>query len=269
MTDEIKQLSDLDFLLNQRPMNLPDPVLGPDAANKSYVDNLVDSIAQGLAWKDSARAASVADVTVATPGATLDGVSLVLGDRVLLKDQTDATENGIYVFDTAGTPLVRTVDADVFDELEAAVVTVEEGTNAGATYRQSEVNGTIGVDDITWVAFASVVPLATETIAGRAEIATQVEVDAGTDDQRFVTPLKLASSQYAKLKFATDFGDGVAKTFVLNHALGTLDVNVDLFENSTGETVNAKIERTDANNVTVKVKGAAPTAAEYRAVILG
>lgn len=68
-------------------------------------------------------------------------------------------------------------------------------------------------------------------------------------------------------KFAADFGDGAAKSFVFNHAFNTLDVFVQVYENATGETVKASVERTDANNVTVQVQGTAPALDAYRVII--
>lgn len=68
-------------------------------------------------------------------------------------------------------------------------------------------------------------------------------------------------------KFAADFGDGAAKIFVFNHAFNTLDVFVQVYENATGEDVKVSVERTDANNVTVEVKGTAPALGAYRVII--
>src|SRR3990172_5465622 len=63
---------------SQRIANVAAPVAGTDASNKAYVD----SVASGLDWKGNVRAASIANVTVSAPGAAIDGVALVAGDRV-------------------------------------------------------------------------------------------------------------------------------------------------------------------------------------------
>ena len=64
------------------------------ATSKAYVD----SVAQGLDVKESVRAASTGGITTTSPGSTIDGVNLVQGDRILLKDQATASQNGIYVW---------------------------------------------------------------------------------------------------------------------------------------------------------------------------
>ena len=76
-------------------------------------------------------------------------------------------------------------------ELEQAVTTVEEGTSAGTSWRQSVVNFVLDTGSVTWLQFGAAIGAASETSSGIAEIATQAETDAGTDDARFITPLKL------------------------------------------------------------------------------
>jgi hypothetical protein len=81
--------------------NLGAPSANSDAATKLYVDNAVN----GLAWKQPVRVASTANVAIASgleAGDTVDGITLVAGDRVLLKNQTAPEENGIYVAVASG-----------------------------------------------------------------------------------------------------------------------------------------------------------------------
>src|SRR5204863_1442401 len=81
------------------------------------------------------RAASTANVTLATPGATMDGVTLTSGDRVLLKNQSTGSQNGIYTWSGAATTLVRTADADsAADFVLGFQVFVREGTTNGSLY---------------------------------------------------------------------------------------------------------------------------------------
>jgi len=89
-------------------MNVATPTANDHAANKSYVD----SVASGLDVKQSVRAASTADVTLSGPVATIDGVTMSSGDRVLLKNQSAAAENGIYVFNGSASAMTRATDMD-------------------------------------------------------------------------------------------------------------------------------------------------------------
>ena len=110
--------------------NLADPTNPQDAATQAYVD----AIKQGLDIKDSVRVASSANVDLTiTGGGSLNGVTLADGDRVLLKDQTTASENGIYdaVTATDRTTWVRSADADEDAEVTAGLFTfVAEGSSA-------------------------------------------------------------------------------------------------------------------------------------------
>lgn len=108
---------------------------------------------------------------------------------------------------------------------------------------------------------------ATETRTGIAEIATQAETDAGTDDERIVTPAKLKTLLDNRTGgYAANIGDGSSTSFTVTHNLNTKDVVVDLVEVSTGETVYADVARTTVNAVVVTF-AAAPTTNQYRVVI--
>jgi hypothetical protein len=194
----------------------------------------LNSAIEGLAWKDSVRVATQGNINLSSPGASIDGITLSSGDRVLVKSQTSQAENGIYVFNGASTPMTRSADASTANELEQAVVTVEEGSSAGVTYRQTQVNFTLGTDPVLWTTFGTSVPQASETTAGIAEIATQAETDGGTDDQRIVTPLKLTNWAGRIRKYTTTIGDGSATQFDLTHNFNTRDVIVQVYKTSGG-----------------------------------
>ena len=100
------------------------PTADEHAASKAYVD----SVANGLDVKDSVRAASTANVDVTSAPSTIDGVTLAAGDRVLLKDQATASQNGIYEFNGSAAALTRAADMDEAGEFVGAFFFVEEGT---------------------------------------------------------------------------------------------------------------------------------------------
>ena len=108
-------------------LQVASPSADLDAANKAYVD----AARTGLDVKASVRAATTAAITIANQlenGDTLDGVTLATGDRVLVKDQSTGSENGIYIVAASGAPS-RATDADSNSEVTPGMFTfVEEGT---------------------------------------------------------------------------------------------------------------------------------------------
>lgn len=239
------------------------------AAGEMVVHEQLTAAVEGLAWKDSARVASTVAVTLSGPGAMIDVITLTSGDRVLIKNQVSQPENGIYIFNGAATPMTRALDANTFDELESAVVTIDEGTvGAGTTWRQTQVNGVIGTNNVIWGAFGTSAPVASETQTGTVEIATQAETDTGTNDTFAVTPLKLATWVNRAKRFSVTFGDGAATSYVITHNLNTLDVIVMVRE--TGGSVReviAEIQHTSVNSVTILVD-AAPALNSLRTTVM-
>jgi hypothetical protein len=253
----------LDFGNARKIVNLPDPSAAQDAATKAYVDSAVE----GVAWKDSVRVSTQGNLSLATPGATIDGITMATNDRVLVRAQTAGAENGIYIWNGAAVAMTRALDASTAAELEQAITTVEEGTNAGVSYRQTVVNATLGTTTLSWTVFGQGAGAASDTSAGIVELATQAEVDAGTDTARAVTPAGLAGSVFATRKFSANIGDGSATSFTVTHNLNTRDVTVEVVRTSGNyDTVLVEVQRTSVNAVVV-VFDAAPAANAYRVLI--
>lgn len=260
------QLVDLDFGGVAKATGLAAPTASADAATKGYVDSAVE----GLNWKDSVRVASVANITLTGPGATIDGITMVSGDRFLAKDQSTASQNGVYIWNGAAVAATRAADMDVAAEVEQATLTVEEGTSAGTTYRQTAVNVTLGTTNLAFTTFGTSAPAASEATAGIVEIATQAEVDAGTDDTRAVTPLKLKNSKLFNKTFAANIGDGTATSFNIDHNLNTRDVVVSVYRNSGNfDDVIVDVQRPTVNRVTIVTAPTVPGANAFRVVIQG
>ncbi len=258
-----QQLSDLDFNGVARIINLP----AGTASGHPITFEQLGSYAEGLAWKDNARVATQANISLASPGATIDGITLVASDRVLVRAQTTGAENGVYVWNGAATPMTRSADASTFDKLESAVVTIDEGTSVSASFRQSAVNGTIGVTSVAWVSFGTSAPAATDTTAGIAEYATQAETDAGVADNLTITPLKLATWAGRVRKFAANLGDGAATQYDFTHNFNTFDTLVEVVRNTGArDTVGCDISRPTVNTVRLNF-AAAPTSNQFRVLI--
>ena len=103
------------------------PSASSDAATKNYVDNLVT----GLKTRIITRVATTANINLSNAlenGDTLDGITLATGNKVLVKDQTDATENGIYNVVASGAA-TRDTDYDTVAELAGQLVIVQEGSS--------------------------------------------------------------------------------------------------------------------------------------------
>src|SRR5690606_38159376 len=86
----------------------------------------------------------------------IDGVSLSTGDRILIKDQAAAEENGIYIVAASGAPS-RSTDADTWDELVNAYTLVTGGTvQAGSSWKcNAESGGTLGTDPVVFIQFTA------------------------------------------------------------------------------------------------------------------
>jgi len=126
------------------------PVNPTDLANKSYVDAYI----QGLSFKQPAQVATTANITLSGLQ-TIDGYTTLVGDRVLVKNQSSQANNGIYV--AASGAWVRSSDANTYAELVAAFLFVENGTTQSGSAWVSTIpqNGTLGTTPITFSQFSN------------------------------------------------------------------------------------------------------------------
>jgi hypothetical protein len=125
------------------------PTGSNDIVNKAYVD----FIATGLTWKQAVRVATTANLTSLSGLLTVDTITLTAGERVLVKNQSTASQNGIYT--ASASTWSRAVDADTWDEYVGAITFVESGSQAGsAWYSSAQPGGTLGTTAINWSNFS-------------------------------------------------------------------------------------------------------------------
>lgn len=179
---------------------LASPSAATDAANKGYVD----AAAAGLVIKSPARAGTTGSNITLTAGAptTLDGLSLSVNDRVLVKDQTDNKQNGIYFVATLGSgsngTWTRTTDTDTGAELvTGSYCFITSGTvNANAAYTMVTTGTiTIGTSPIVWNLFSQVTQIQASNILGQI-VAAQIQ-DAAINTAKFaagLTPVEVVGT---------------------------------------------------------------------------
>jgi len=134
--------------------NVQTPSTGTDAANRDYVDTSISNLTTLFTSKGTVRVATTINGALATAyanGQTVDGVTLVTGDRILLKNQTAQAENGIYTVNASGAP-TRALDMNVWSEVPGAWVTVQQGTAGADTVWLSTADqgGTLNTTAITF-----------------------------------------------------------------------------------------------------------------------
>jgi len=200
------------------------PSAGSDVATKTYVDNLV----AGLKTRIITRVATTTNVDLTADlqnGDTIDGITLVTGNKVLVKNQSDASENGIYDVVVSGTA-TRNTDYDTIAELAGQIVVVQEGTTNGDTIYlcTTDTDATLGSSNIT---FTIIEPANTGTV-------TSVAVADSGSSEFTITGSPVTSSGTISLAVnsinATKIGSGTVDNTefgYLNGATSNIQTQID------------------------------------------
>jgi hypothetical protein len=266
---------------------LLDPTNPQDAATKNYVDNAV----AGLAWKDAVQVATTAALPAnnyangaAGVGATLtatangvlaaqDGYTPVVGDRILVKNEATAANNGIYTVTSVGSAgatwvLTRATDADTAAELQGAATFVMNGpTNGGLAWTMTQTAAiTVGTTALPW----SIQSGANAVTAGNGLTATgnQFNVGAGTGIVVAADTVSVDTAVVAR-KFTQLIGTGAATSIAVTHSLGNQWCTVEVFNAASPfDLQECDIQLTDANTVTLLFT-VAPATNALRVVVTG
>jgi hypothetical protein len=265
--------------------NLADPTSNADAANKGYVD----SVAQGLNIHDPVQAATTQSLAATTSGTvtynngtsgvgatltlqnaltTLDGYSLQNGDRVIVKNESTTANNGVYTWATGGTVLTRATDADTPAELNGGdFFFVQNGTvNDNTGWVIVDKVTTIGTTPVVFSQFSG----AGTYTAGNGLTLTGNAFSAVADTGILVSGSGIAiNTAVVVTKYAANVGDGTATSYTITHNLGTKDVQVCVYDNSSPYAeVICDVQHTSTTAITL-LFSVAPTSNQYRVVVQG
>ena len=260
--------------------------LSGSAANAGEVSVVTDlSLASSSTIATASAIKSYIDSAVGGLGNLEGGWDASTGSFPVGSAPVSGTKKGDYWYVTAagsvngvsfniGDILIATVNAASTTTYANNWVSIEVNRDQATTTvlglmylaTQTEVNtGTDSNKAVTPVTLAG--RTATETRTGIAAIATQTQVNTGTDDATIVTPLKLTTLLNNRVGgYAANVGDGTATSFALSHGLSTSDVTVQVYDNTTKEQVFTDVVITSSSVVTVSF-AVAPSANAYRVVI--
>lgn len=260
----------------QKITNLATGTAANDAVNLAQLQGAVE----GRAWKDTVDAATTANITLSGTQ-TIDGVALVAGDRVLVKNQSAPAENGIYV--VAAGAWARADDVNTAAEINDATVLVDAGsTLKGKIYTQTATVTTLGTDAVTWTVTGDITVYTADDTSLEL-VGTQFRIkDEGVTAAKIATsavgtgltggagsPLAVDTATVVR-KYATTIGDGAATSFTITHNLNTRDVTVSVYlAAGTFEEVEVDVRHATVNTVTIIFTGVVPANNEYRVVVHG
>lgn len=201
----------------QRATGLADPSAPQDAATKAYVDAQLAGLVTGQTLKGAVRVSTNANVNIASPGTTIDGVTMATNDVALLTGQTTGSQNGPYLYNGSGVGMTRMANWDSTSEaVLGSYWIVREGTNADSfALMSNDTTFTLGTDTLTVV--------------------------------------YLSSTPAGGIAYQADLGDGSAVSFNCDHNFGTKAVLVTVYRNASPyDEIDVYVARPTTNRVTIE-----------------
>ena len=256
-------------LNNQRITGLATPSVGSDAANRDFVESLV---ATGTN-KGEARVVATSNITIASPGATIDGVTLSLStpDLVLLIGQTTASQNGLYVFNGAANPLTRATNADTTAEVKPGMfVFVSEGTvNSSNGFTLVTPNPIVlGTTALTFVQTSGAGQITAGS--GLVKSGNVLNVATNANSGIVVNADDIAiDSTLVSTKYTQAIGDGTSTTITVTHGRNNPNAGAVLRQTLTPFERVFPTERNPTANTMSFTFFTAPTANQYTVQIQG
>lgn len=251
---------------------LGNPTDDQDAATKYYVDQAV----QGLTWKAAANLLSTVNVALTGSTGTLNIdtygalTSADAGYRIVLTNQTDDTQDGIYVYADNGTnyTLTRSTDGNPYSELIGASIYIQEGTTkAGTSWVQSNHYLTSFAGQV-WVQIAGPGTLTAGNGINITSNVVSAVVAAGGGLSLSGSGLAIDTAVVVR-KYAANVGDATNTSYTITHNLGTKDVVVSVYDNASPYAeVVCDVQHTSTTAITL-LFSVAPTSNQYRVVVNG
>ena len=236
------------------------PTNANDASSKQYVD----SVAQGSHWKKAAKCAPDSNIDISDLPASIDSQSLSTDDRFLLKSQSSADENGVYLFKGSGNAAVRADDMDVASEFPGAAVYILAGTNAQKSFVcTNSSDPTLGSTDITWTQFSGAGADSITVSGGLSRTGNDISISAGGVSTAKIADLGVSTAKIADAAVSsTKLADNaVTSQKMADDSVGANEL-IDASVGSAALASNAVLEAKIADNAvaTAKIADAAVTA---------
>jgi hypothetical protein len=242
---------------SNRIMNVGTCVSNKDAANKDYVD----SIAQGLSVKLSVKAASTSNIILSTivPGVIIDGITLQQNNRILLKDQTNNIDNGIYIVQSEGP--IRSLDFNTGSNASGTFVFVSLGSvNINSGWVEVDIDNSgldiIGRDAISFTTFSA----AGQIIAGNGIIKTNSSISTDPIQTRVTALGTINIGTWQASSISVQYGGTGTTHFTNGNILfgnGTSLINTssDFTFDSNTLTISTTIDSTSTSTGVITVGG--------------